>query len=243
MLYTTLEYKQMTEQPWGRIFYDIIFRQLNISDSPRMKILDFGAGFCITSDHYALNHDVIAYEPNADMYNLRCKSSKYVFISDLKSIREMPKESFDMVICHNVLEYAENKNECIDIISDLVKKNGIISIVKHNMLGKIFAQAVFEDSPENALAHFNNFSTQQNTIFGSRILFSNEELCRVMKKHRFDIINTYGIRAFYGLSSNNKLKYSEKWYKNMLELETKAGDIDEFKKVAFFNHLIFKKLS
>ena len=34
----------------------------------------------------------------------------------------------------------------------------------------------------------------------------------------------------------------EEWYRGMLELETKAGVIDEYVKVAFYNHLIFKKL-
>lgn len=51
----------------------------------------------------------------------------------------------------------------------------------------------------------------------------------------------FGIRAFFGLSSNNEIKYSEEWYEPMLELETKASTMDEFKKVAFFNHLIFEK--
>jgi hypothetical protein len=49
-------------------------------------------------------------------------------------------------------------------------------------------------------------------------------------------------RAFFGLSSNNEIKYIEEWYKAMLELEIKASTIDEFKKIAFFNHLIFKKM-
>ena len=51
----------------------------------------------------------------------------------------------------------------------------------------------------------------------------------------------YGIRAFYGLSSNNEIKYTDEWYKSMLELETRVGSIEEFKKVSFFNHLIFTK--
>ena len=51
----------------------------------------------------------------------------------------------------------------------------------------------------------------------------------------------YGIRAFYGLSSNNEIKYTDEWYNSMLELETRVGTIDDFKKVSFFNHLIFTK--
>lgn len=49
------------------------------------------------------------------------------------------------------------------------------------------------------------------------------------------------MRAFYGLSSNNEVKFTDEWYKSMPELETKASAIDEFKQVAFFHHLLFKK--
>ena len=57
-------YRKMVEQPWGRMFYDLVFRQLKFPDDRRMKILDFGAGFCLTADHYARHHDVTAAEPN-----------------------------------------------------------------------------------------------------------------------------------------------------------------------------------
>ena len=46
------DYRNMVDQPWGRMFYELIFRQLNIPSDKRLKILDFGAGFCITADHF-----------------------------------------------------------------------------------------------------------------------------------------------------------------------------------------------
>ncbi len=48
-----------------------------------------------------------------------------------------------------------------------------------------------------------------------------------------ELKEVYGIRTFFGLSSNNEIKFSEEWYRDMLELEIKAGAIDEYKKVAF----------
>lgn len=49
------------------------------------------------------------------------------------------------------------------------------------------------------------------------------------------------MRAFYGLSSNNEVKFTDEWYKSMLKLEAKASTIDAFKRVTFFHHLLFKK--
>ena len=48
-------YRNMVEQPWGKMFYELIYEQLNISEEKRVRILDFGAGFCITANYYA-NH-------------------------------------------------------------------------------------------------------------------------------------------------------------------------------------------
>ena len=31
-------YRNVVDQPWGRMFYDLIFRQLNLSCDRRMKV-------------------------------------------------------------------------------------------------------------------------------------------------------------------------------------------------------------
>ena len=69
-------YRNIVEQPWGRMFYDLIYRQLDIKNDKRLKILDVGAGFCLSADHYAKDHDVTAIEPNKEMYDLRVKDNE-----------------------------------------------------------------------------------------------------------------------------------------------------------------------
>ena len=75
------KYRDMVEQPWGRMFYELIYKQLNISENEKVKILDFGAGFCITADYYARYHDVVALEPNDDMCSLRAENNHCVLQS------------------------------------------------------------------------------------------------------------------------------------------------------------------
>ena len=71
-------------------------------------------------------------------------------------------------------------------------------------------------------------------------MYDNEYLENVLAD-KAELKEVYGIRTFFGLSSNNDIKFCEEWYRDMLELETKAGTIDEYKKVAFYIHLIFEK--
>jgi len=36
---TIKDYRHMVEQPWGKMFYELIYKQLNIPDDNRMKDL------------------------------------------------------------------------------------------------------------------------------------------------------------------------------------------------------------
>ena len=238
---TIKDYRNMVEQPWGKMFYEMIFKQLNISNDKRIRILDFGAGFCITANHYARNHEVIAVEPNEEMYSLRIEKSDYTLIRQgLDYLKTVPDNSVDVAICHNVLEYAEEKEEILKQLVRILKPEGILSVIKHNLLGRVMGSAVLGDNPKAALDLLNDVA--EDSMFGNRSVYSNQSLIDALSENMV-LIDLYGIRAFFGLSSNNEIKFTDEWYQAMLELEIVAGTMDEFRKIAFFNHLIFKKKS
>ena len=232
-------YRSMVDQPWGRMFYELIYKQLDVSDSKKLKILDFGAGFCITADHYAKSHDVTAVEPSDEMRALRVGDNPYTLVGGgIDYLRDMDADSFDLVICHNVLEYADDKEAILKHLVRVTKPGGILSVVKHNLYGRVMATAVMSDDPKTALSLLDQEA--ENSMFGKRDVYSNEWITDLLKDE-MTLIDTYGIRTFFGLSSNNDIKYTDEWYQSMLELETKACSMDEYRKVAFFNHLIFAK--
>ncbi|SEQ05901.1 Methyltransferase domain-containing protein [Treponema bryantii] len=232
-------YRKMVEQPWGKIFYDVIFNQLKFSNDKRLKILDFGAGFCITAMHYEKNHDVIALEPNEEMYKLRFESDDYNLITQgPEYLKTVADNTYDFIFCHNVLEYVENKDEILGELKRVLKPGGRLSIIKHNLYGRVYGCAVLTDNPKAALDLLDE--KPEDSMFGNRDVYTNEYLTNFFG-NEMTLSELYGIRAFYGLSSNNEIKYTDEWYNSMLELETRVGTIDDFKKVSFFNHLIFTK--
>lgn len=236
------DYRALIEKPWGRMFYDMIYNQLDLRDNKRLNILDFGAGFCMTANHYAKKHNVTAVEPSNDMLNIRIKENDFTLIhGGIEKLKDMPDNSFDLVICHNVLEYVPDRKMIIKELSRVVKQNGKLSIVKHNLAGRILAYAVFGDNPKSALELLNRNCDNENNMFGSRDTYSNNYLINYSDKLGLRLDNIYGIRTFFALSSNDEIKYTDEWYDNMLELEMKACNIDEYKNIAFFNHLIFTK--
>lgn len=125
-------------------------------------------------------------------------------------------------------------------LSRVLKPNGKLSIVKHNLYGRALSYAVLNDEPKLALDLLNNNFDNAKNMFGKRDTYSNEYLINLLAD-KMTLTDIVGIRTFFGLSANSEIKYSSDWYQSMLELEMKASEIDEYKKVAFFNHLIFKK--
>ena len=234
------EYRKTVEQPWGRMFYDQLYAQLDIPNDKKLKILDFGAGFCLTASHYAERHDVTALEPNEEMLRLRVKSDSYTLIAQgAEYLQNVGDDTFDAVFCHNVLEYADNREYILPQLARVLKPNGILSVVKHNLLGRVMAFAVYGNDPGKALGLLNGECTESSG-FGDRNIYPNEFPINALSGE-MTLIKTYGIRTFFGLSSNNEIKSTDEWYSSMLKLETAAGTIEEYKKIAFFNHLIFKK--
>ena len=159
-------------------------------------------------------------------------------LGEHKRIWQEP-DSFDAVICHNVLEYVPDKEEILKELVRVLKPDGILSIVKHNIYGRALALAVLNDNPKAALDLLFE-EKEDDCMFGHRNVYSNEDLiCCISDKT--ELVKEYGIRTCYGLSSNNDIKFTDEWYGSMLEFEKRTCTMEEYKKVAFFNHLQFKK--
>ena len=57
-------------------------------------------------------------------------------------MRKFDDETFDVIICHNVLEYAEDRADIVREFARILKRNGKISIVKHNRAGRVMQMVV-----------------------------------------------------------------------------------------------------
>ena len=236
------EYVELVKAPWGKIFYELLYKQLNIPHSPKINILDFGSGLCVTTNHYSAWHEVTAIEPGADFINNRFKDNEYILLQgDIEKVAAFEDKSFDVVFCHNVLEYIESKEPIISELLRILKPSGFLSVVKHNRVGRVIHTAVYKNDPEKALTLIDLDVNDNNNYLGIQYIYSNDYLSELVGKYNAYIKDILGMRAFYALGQDNSIKYSDEWYQNMLLLEESVSNIDEYKNSAFFNHIIIKK--
>ncbi len=229
-------YLNYINAPWGRLFYRLVWHNLGFKDR---KILDFGSGFGVTSNHLAKFNDVTAVEPNGEFLEHRICDNRYEqIIGSIDKLKGMEDSNFDVILCHNVLEYIENRADLIAEFHRLLKNDGILSIVKHNKNGKVMHKAVFENNIDEAMSLLGGENaTSQN--FGTIDEYEIEDLQDCIAK-RFVLDKVYGIRTFYGIQPNS-FKCDPDWEERMFMLECAVENDTAYTNVAFFQHLLLKR--
>lgn len=231
-----LSYLEFTNMPWGKLFYALIWKQL-----PELKnknILDFGSGFGITAAHYSNSNNVVAIEPDREMISLGEYTGIECFNGSVESLGKLSDNSFDVIICHNVLEYLNDRKAVLKEFNRLLKPSGILSIVKHNRVGRIMQKIVLENDIEKAKTMISGKNAVSQK-FGEIKTYSDDEIIGRLSDD-FDVKDIYGIGAFYPLQ-RNEIKIDHTWFDTMLDLEMRVSAMDDFKHLAGFHHIIFGK--
>lgn len=230
--------RELAELPaWERLLKKIVWAQLG--DIRGMNILDFGSGEGITANHFAENNNVVAIEPSEEMLFNRWADFEYRQIQgDVTNLSDFEDNTFDMIICHNVLEYIEDKKAILAELYRVLKPHGVLSIVKHNRAGRVMQMAVLLDELEKA----NELLDGKNSTaskFGAIRYYEDEMISKwISGLKRKDC---FGIRTFWDLQQNQEKHNTEEWQNRMMQLEIRVSQMDEYRSIAFFHHLLFSK--
>lgn len=222
---------------WEKLAKQIIWKQ--IGEVTGKTILDFGSGAGITADHFAVDNQVTAIEPSADMLAQQVNINSYLqIVGSIDELKKLPSESFDYIFCHNVLEYADDREIIVGEFYRLLKLNGKLSIVKHNRNGRVMQMVVL----------LNNFDEANNLLDGSNS--QAQQFGTINYYDDSDISNwcdglvlqhSYGLRTFWDLQQNQEIQKDEYWQKKMIDIEMRVSQNPDFQKISFFHHLIFEK--
>lgn len=222
---------------WEVLLKRIVWLQLG--DIHNKKILDFGSGIGVTSNYLAANNEVIAIEPSEESVNERRTDHEYQqIVGSTEKLRDFADETFDVIICHNVLEYAPDRENIIKEFARLLKHNGLISVVKHNRPGRVMQMVVL----------LNDFDSAHSLLDGNDGMASKygvihyyedadvEKWCSNLK-----IKKTLGIRTFWDMQQNQEIHKDAVWQDKMVEIEMRVSDMECYKDIAFFHHLLIEK--
>lgn len=223
--------------PWESLMKRIVWKQLG--EIKNKKILDFGSGIGVTANYLAESNDVIAIEPSEESINERWTYNQYKQITgSTDELRKFADEEFDMIICHNVLEYAEDREIIIREFSRVLKADGEISVVKHNRVGRVMQMVVLLNDFEHAHSLLDG-NDGMASKYGKIHYYEDSDIekwCTDLK-----VTKTLGMRTFWDMQQNQEIHKDADWQNKMVEIEMRVSDIDVYKDIAFFHHLTIKK--
>ena len=220
--------------PWEQLFKRVLWAQLG--ELRDKRILDFGSGIGVTACHYAAENEVVAVEPSEESVRQRWDEHSYQqIVGSTDALRELEDGSVDVIFCHNVLEYAPDREEILRQFHRLLKPDGFVSLVKHNRPGRVMQMVVLLNEFEKVHALLNGedgFAADYGTIR----YYEDEDVAE-----GFHIKETYGIRTFWDLQQNQACHKDPAWQEKMIEMELRVAQIPQYRDIAFFHHLILEK--
>lgn len=223
--------------PWEKLLKQMVWQQLG--DLHDCRILDFGSGSCITASHYARCNDVLAIEPSEEAVRNRCREYPYEQqIGSTEQLKQLQDESFDVILCHNVLEYAQDRKTIVREFARLLKKDGLLSVVKHNRAGRVMQMVILLNDFDKAKALLDGQDGAASQ-YGTIRYYEDADIEKWSAG--LQTIKILGIRTFWDLQQNQEIQQNEAWQKRMLEMEICVSSLEEYRQIAFFHHLIIRK--
>lgn len=223
--------------PWECLMKRLVLMQLG--DIRGKRILDFGSGMGVTADWLARYNDVTAVEPDETSVRDRWVDNDYVqLVGSTDRLSELPDKSFDVIICHNVLEYARDREDIVREFARLLDDDGMISIVKHNRAGRVMQMVVLLNDFEHADSLLDG-NDGVASKYGAIRYYEDSDIEKWCPE--LEITRTLGMRTFWDMQQNQEIHKDENWQEKMLKIELRVSDMNEYKNVAFFHHLTLKK--
>jgi S-adenosylmethionine-dependent methyltransferase len=145
--------------------------------------------------------------------------------------------SFDVILCHNILEYVDDPSAVLRSAADVLRdSSSTISILVRNQAGEVFKAAIQEG--DLAVAEHNlTAEWGHESLFGGRVrLFAGESLQAMLAGASLVATAERGVRVMSDYLPQ-KISRNEE-YERIFELERKLGKRSEFVSIARYTHCL-----
>jgi S-adenosylmethionine-dependent methyltransferase len=245
-------YAAYLETPEGRLRADLTFANLQEflpvpAGASSLRALDLGCGTGAGAVRLArLGIDVTLLDSSATMLALAERTIGEAGVSDKISVRRgdaaqladiFQRGSFDIVVCHNVLEYVDDPGAVLRGAVHVMRgSSAILSVLVRNQAGEVL-KAVLQTGDLAAAEH--NLTTEwgQESLYGGRVrLFTPEGLEAILKEAPLTINARRGVRVVADYLPAEISRSAE--YERIFALERKLGKRREFFGVARYMHCL-----
>jgi 2-polyprenyl-3-methyl-5-hydroxy-6-metoxy-1,4-benzoquinol methylase len=215
-----------------------------------LSALDLGGGTGAAAIRLArLGLRVTLLDSSAEMLSLAERAARESGLSQQIAFKHgdasemasfFPAETFDVILCHNVLEYVDDPGMVLRGAALLLRDSAaIMSVVVRNQAGEVLKAAIQAGN----LAAAEDYLTAewgQESLYGGRVrLFRSERLHAMLKAATLAITAERGVRVVSDYLPPHISRSSE--YDRIFELERKLGVRPEFAAIARYTQCIARR--
>ncbi|WP_093622629.1 class I SAM-dependent methyltransferase [Streptomyces sp. 3213.3] len=231
-------WQEWQDAPWGRLRYSIaeanLLRHVGDMDGESLRILDLAGGDGGDAIRLAARgHHVTIVDYAPAMLAAATERAVAGGVTELINCveadatdlpRDLANGQFDVVLCHNLLQYVDDVPGTLASALSPLKTGGLISVMAINRHSAPLNIAVREMDPAAALAALDTDQARTQMFNSALTLHTAEEIARTLREVGCRDIAHYGIRSFCDYITDDARKHEPDFYEALerLELATTA---------------------
>ena len=249
-----VNWKEEQETPWSKFSYEQINENLKAHfpvDSKPLRILDAGGGNGLDSLPLArLNHNIDIVDVSSEMLADANSNAALSGVSGrvtthaidlLKIGKRFEANSFDAVLCHNVIQFVDDLAPLFRAIATVLRSGGFMSLIATNQHSLPLQSAFLGNDLDQALAAIDQ-DTEYNAVFDMDVrVFKPQDLVNSLGDFDFSLEKHYGVRCLYNYWGSNETKNDPDVNHQLKSLEVALSDLEPYKHTARLFQLILRK--
>jgi S-adenosylmethionine-dependent methyltransferase len=207
------------DKPWNRLKYELARANLERHWPPgQLRILDAGGGtgresIPLAEDGHRI--DLVDYSAamlivaRQNMVAAHVESQVTLHQADVTHVAELfDANVFDVVLCHNVLQYVNDIPALLQNLAKLLKPGGVLSLISKNRCSSAWWAAFYRDNLEEALQMLDN-PVEKAVLFDTDSTnYSGDEIAAMLPQANLVFEHYYGIRCIWDYWRDNEKRAS-----------------------------------
>ena len=153
-----------------------------------------------------------------------------------------PPESFDLILCHNILEYVDDPSVVLRGVARVLRSPaGMVSILVRNQAGEVLKAAI-RDRDFDAAEQNLSSTWAHESLYGGRVrLFEAKNLRAMLTAPSLTVTAERGVRVISDYLPQRASEDDE--YKQIFQIERKLGKRPDFAAVARYTQCIANRVA
>lgn len=245
-------YASYLKTPLGKLRSELAWENLHCflsRNSSGQRALDVGGGTGSASVQLArMGFEVVLLDSSEEMLGVARTQAETGGVTARISFRHADAgqladlftgDSFDVVVCHNLLEYLEDPLGTVCHIAHVLRKDGLLSLLVRNRAGEVLRAAI--KTGDRALATANlSAETVVDSLFGEPVrVFAPAEVHDMLARPGLEVVAEHGVRVFSDYIGTEEM--AGEFYRPVFELELTLGARPEFAAIARYLQVIARR--